>query len=76
MGVLPECFAFRCRSRRNAIPIAEKFSNRECNVASVDLLDIAIEKLLENSKRHGVEEHITGIVQTIDDFKIERVHMI
>lgn len=57
---------------RNAIPIAEKFSDRECNIDCVDLLDIAIDKLLENSKRNGIEEHITGIVQTIDDFKIEK----
>ncbi len=57
---------------RNAIPIAERFSDRECNVDCVDLLDIAIKKLLENSRRNGIEEHITGIVQTIDDFKIEK----
>lgn len=57
---------------RNAIPIAKKFSDRECNIDCVDLLDIAIDKLLENSKKHEVKEQITGIIQTIDKFKIEK----
>ena len=57
---------------RNAIPIAKKFSDRECNIDCVDLLDIAIDKLLENSKKHEVKEQITGIIQTIDEFKIEK----
>ena len=80
MGVLPFFENYSCINvldlgsgvGRNAIPIAERFCDRDSNIDCVDLLDIAIEKLEENSKKHGVEKQITGIVRAIDDFKIER----
>lgn len=59
-----------CGVGRNSIYVAECFKGKECLVVCVDILDIAIEKLKDNSKAHGVSESINGIAGTIEDFEI------
>ena len=61
-----------CGVGRNSIYVAECFKGKECLVDCVDILDIAIEKLKENAKAHGVLESINGIVGTIEDFEIAK----
>lgn len=55
---------------RNSIAIAKHFQNISCRVDCVDILELAIEKLLENAKRFSVEECIHGVVCPIEDFEI------
>lgn len=55
---------------RNSIAIAKQFQSISCKVDCVDILELAIEKLQENAKRFGVEEHIRGIVSPIEEFEI------
>ena len=59
-----------CGVGRNSIYIAEKFKNRKCIVDCVDLLDIAIEKLIKNAKTRDVEQKMNGIVKAIEEFEI------
>ncbi|MCR5117658.1 MAG: class I SAM-dependent methyltransferase [Lachnospiraceae bacterium] len=61
-----------CGVGRNSIYVAECFKGKECLVDCVDLLDIAIEKLNDNAKAHGVSERINGIAGTIEDFEIAK----
>ena len=70
-----ECEKFRALDLgsgvgRNSIAIAKQFQNISCRVDCVDILELAIEKLLENAKRVGVEECIHGIVSPIEEFEI------
>lgn len=58
-----------CGIGRNSIYIAERFTN--CVVDCVDLLDIAIEKLMQNAKQHNVTLNINGINKSIEDFEID-----
>ena len=44
----------------------------DCSVDCVDLLEIAIEKLLENAAERGVSSQINGITQSIEAYKIQR----
>lgn len=60
-----------CGIGRNCIFIAEKYGTKHCTIDCVDLLNVAIEKLRQIAKRHCVEETIHGIVQPIEDFKIQ-----
>lgn len=55
---------------RNSIYIAERFKDKNCVVDCVDLLDIAIEKLMQNAKEHNVSQNINGITKSIEEFKI------
>lgn len=55
---------------RNSIAVAKQFRDISCRVDCVDILEIAIEKLLENAKRFGVEKCIRGSVCPIEDFTI------
>ena len=59
-----------CGIGRNSIYIAERFKDKNCIVDCVDLLDIAIEKLMKNAKEHNVTLNIKGINQSIEEFKI------
>lgn len=61
-----------CGIGRNVIYLADHFRNIDCLVDCVDLLDIAIEKLLENATEHNVLSHINGIVKSIEEFKIQK----
>lgn len=55
---------------RNSIAIAKQFKNCSCRVDCVDILELAIEKLLENAARFGVEECVHGTVCPIEEFDI------
>ena len=59
-----------CGIGRNSIYIAERFKDKKCIVDCVDLLDIAIEKLMQNAREHNVILNINGINKSIEEFKI------
>ena len=61
-----------CGVGRNSIYIAQQFKAMDCSVDCVDLLEIAIEKLLENAAERGVSSQINGITQSIEAYKIQR----
>lgn len=56
---------------RNCIPVAQHFSGIPCRVDCVDILELAIAKLNENTQQYGVENCIRGIVSSIDDYEID-----
>lgn len=56
---------------RNSIYVAECFKDRDCLVDCVDLLEIAIEKLMQNAKEHGVVANIKGIQKSIEEYSID-----
>ena len=55
---------------RNAIACARELPG--CSVECVDILPVAIEKLLENAEKMGVGDSIRGITAPVDGFEIER----
>ena len=59
-----------CGVGRNSIYLAEKFKDKKCIVECVDILDIAIEKLLLNAKKHEVD--INGYVKSIEEYEIKK----
>lgn len=59
-----------CGIGRNSIYIAENFNIIKCIVDCVDLLDVAIVKLIENAKVHSVSHCINAIKNSIEDFEI------
>lgn len=59
-----------CGIGRNSIYIAENFNKIKCIVDCVDLLDVAIVKLIENAKVHSVSHCINAIKNSIEDFEI------
>lgn len=54
---------------RNAIACARELPG--CTVECVDILPIAIEKLLENAEKLGVGDSVRGIAAPVDGFEIE-----
>ena len=54
---------------RNAIACA--LALPDAAVECVDILPVAIEKLLENAERSGVRDAVRGIVEPVDSFAIE-----
>ncbi|MBR7178608.1 MAG: class I SAM-dependent methyltransferase [Oscillospiraceae bacterium] len=56
---------------RNAIAAAMALPGSK--VICVDILPMAIEKLLENAEEFGVSEQITGISGPVDGFRIEEI---
>ena len=54
---------------RNAITCAQRLPDSV--VECVDILPVAIEKLLENAEKLGVSRNIRGITQPVDEFSIE-----
>lgn len=61
-----------CGIGRNCIAVAQFYKNIACSIECVDLLELAIEKLQNNAKVHGVDEIIHGTVQSIEDYQIEK----
>ena len=45
--------------------------NSDCKIDCVDILELAIEKLYENAKKHTVSSSINGIVSPIENFTIK-----
>lgn len=63
-----------CGVGRNSIAIARHFSDRSCMIDCVDILEIAIDKLLKNAERYGVTGRINGITAPIEAFPIPNDH--
>lgn len=75
-----------CGVGRNCIAVASEFmgtdsgcktenseyKGAECVVEGVDILPLAIEKLLQNAVEHGVSEQVCGIVAPIEDYTIRK----
>ena len=59
-----------CGVGRNSIPIAEAVQKKNGKVMCVDLLDSALIRLIEYSKKFGVEEVIQPIKADIGEYKI------
>ena len=60
-----------CGVGRNSIAVARAYQNIPCMVECVDILELAIEKLVDNAKEYGVEKSVRGIVAPIEEFPIE-----
>ena len=60
-----------CGVGRNSIYIAEEFKGNNCIIDCVDLLEIAIEKLVLNAAEHNVAANINGIVKSIEEYEIK-----
>lgn len=60
-----------CGVGRNSIPVAQAFRHIPCRVDCVDILELAIDKLRDNARQHGVSGAIQGTVSAIDDYEIE-----
>lgn len=54
---------------RNAIACAQRL--KDSTVECVDILPVAIEKLLENAEKLGVSRQIRGILSPVDAFSVE-----
>ena len=59
-----------CGVGRNSIFIAEQLVENGCKVECVDILEIAIEKLMTNADENGVSDCIGGFVDTIENYPI------
>lgn len=57
---------------RNSIAMAQYFKEKEidCNIDCVDLLEVAINRLKENTIKYEVEHYITPILSSIDIFDL------
>lgn len=82
MEILP-CFAGQsnlrildlgCGVGRNSISVAQHSKNSSCIIDCVDILELAIQKLMEYAEEYHVSDHIRGIVRSIDDFSIPENH--
>ena len=75
-----------CGVGRNCIAVASGFKcadwgyksvdseckGADCVVEGVDILPLAIEKLIRNAVEHGVSEQVRGIVAPIEDYTIRK----
>lgn len=61
-----------CGVGRNAIPIAQFCSEKSARTDCVDILEVAIDKLVEYAEDYGVSHVINGIVSPIDSFEIKK----
>lgn len=59
-----------CGVGRNCIALADRFSEAGCRIDCVDILDFAIEKLMENAEKYGLSHCINGIVSPLDEFPV------
>lgn len=63
-----------CGVGRNCIAIAQQYRNIDCTIDCVDILPLAIEKLMQNAREFGVEESIRGVVLPIEEYAIRENH--
>lgn len=61
-----------CGIGRNAIPMAKIIGPNGGKVTCVDVLDIAIEKLKENSEKYGVLNYIESQIKEVENFFIKK----
>lgn len=61
-----------CGVGRNSIAIAAHFQTVPCRIDCVDILELAIDKLMENAKYYGVSKSIQGIVMPLEDYPIQK----
>lgn len=61
-----------CGVGRNSIYIAECLKNIPCTIECVDILQLAIDKLLDNANKYGVLPAVKGIVKPIEEYTIEK----
>jgi tellurite methyltransferase len=61
-----------CGVGRNSIPLAQKLLHRSGKVVCVDLLDSALNGLMDNAKQYGVERHIVPVKADAGDLSITR----
>lgn len=61
-----------CGVGRNAIPIAQFYSDKQCRVDCVDILPMAIDMLDDYSKEFKVSGKINGIKSSIDNFTVHK----
>lgn len=55
-----------CGVGRNSVAIAKHFQNSICRIDCVDILPLAIEKLLQYTDSYAVSDKINGIVQPLE----------
>lgn len=58
-----------CGVGRNSIFLAKELPG-ECKVDCVDILDVAIKRLVENAAEYGVSDKINSFVDSIENFEI------
>ena len=63
-----------CGIGRNCIPVLQKLPHIPRHMDCVDILPLAIEKLMENAEKYGVADHISGIVCPADRYPIQPDH--
>ena len=59
-----------CGIGRNCIPVLQELSHVPSRMDCVDILPLAVEKLMENGKKYGVADRINGIVCPVDHYYI------
>jgi len=59
-----------CGVGRNSIAVAKHFSDIPCCIDCVDIMKYAMEKLIENAEKFGVEECIWGWSCPIEEYEI------
>ena len=58
-----------CGVGRHSIFLAQELN---CKVDCVDILDIAIDKLMDNAREYGVADNINGVADTIEHYAISK----
>lgn len=61
-----------CGVGRNSIPIAKHFQNIDCKIEAVDLFEVAIAKLKQNSKKFHVDKFIDAFAMPVEDYNIQQ----
>ena len=61
-----------CGVGRNCLAVANEYKNVDCSIDCVDILEIAIEKLVVYAEEYGVSKCINGIVKPIEGFAISK----
>ena len=75
VSVFSVCAKFRgldlgCGVGRNCIPIMQDLKTSDAKMDCVDILPLAIEKLLQNAQKYGVLDVINPVVCSVDRYQI------
>lgn len=63
-----------CGVGRNCIAIARHYPDIPCAIDCVNILDLAIDKLLANAEKYGVSSCIQGVVCPIEKYSVRENH--